>query len=232
MSIVHASVDVICHISDHCPGRRVVKLLRILSPQAELSRTSSTSAALTALLALLRVSVGASCSSSGLGGRLGVRADAKCQSASAGGENGDPRGDAGDNGPRSPRVGEPVGVIWIEFDRLRIDVSSDGIERTLPPDRRSPVCRTVGEKSGLPARDCWARSALVMSSSSTKISGTLNVGIVAMRPCFFWSIARRNRRAQYSVSKKPTTTLRLTASSTRCRRALRRRNSSSLSMIS
>lgn len=203
-----------------------MKLRRILSPQAELSRTSRTSAALTALFALLRVSVGASCSSSGLGGRLRVRADAKCQSGSAGGENGDARGEDGDNGP--PRVGEPVGVIWIEFDRLRMDVSRLGIERTLPPESRSPECRSVGENSGLPARDCCPRCAFVMSSSSMKISGTLNVGIVAMRPCFFCSIARRNRRAQYKVSKKPTTTLRRTASSTRWRRALRRKNSSSL----
>lgn len=203
-----------------------MKLLRILSPHAELSRTSRTSAALTALLALLRVSVGASCSSSGLGGRLRVRADAKCQSASAGGENGDARDDEGDSGP--PRVGEPVGVIWIEFDRLRIDVSRLVTERTLPPESRSPACRSVGEKSGDPARDCSPRCASVISSSSTKISGTLNVGIVAMRPCFFCSIARRKRRAQYKVSKKPTTTLRRTASSTRCKRALRRRNSSSL----
>lgn len=88
-----------------------MKLLRILSPHAELSSTSKTSAALTALLALLRVSEGASCSSSGLGGRLSVSADAKCQSTSAGGEKGDAdaRGDDGDSGP--PRVGEPVGVI-------------------------------------------------------------------------------------------------------------------------
>lgn len=214
------------YMCDYCPGRRVVKLLRILSPQAELSRTSSTSAALTALLALLRVSVGASCSSCGLDGRLRVRADAKCQSGSAGGENGDTRGEDGESGP--PRVGEPVGVIWIEFARLRIDVSKLGIERTLPPERRSPGRTSVGEKRGLPARDCCARSASVISSSSTKISGTLKMGIVAMRPCFFWSMARRNRRAQYRVSKKPMTTLRLTASSTRCRRALRRRNSSSL----
>src|SRR6478736_2292972 len=39
------------------PDRRWVKLLRILSPQAELSSTSKTSAALTALFCLLRFPV-------------------------------------------------------------------------------------------------------------------------------------------------------------------------------
>ncbi|KAI7498772.1 calcium channel-like protein subunit Cch1 [Hortaea werneckii] len=52
-----------------------------------------------------------------------------------------------------------------------------------------------------------------------------------MRAFFLASIARLNRRAQYSVSKKPTTMLRLTASSTRCRRARRRKNSSSFKLL-
>lgn len=87
-----------------------MKLRRILSPHAELSRTSKTSAALTALLARLLLSAGPgpSSPSSGLGGRL--RAVANCQSASAGGENG--------LAPGEPRVGDPVGVCWIEFARL------------------------------------------------------------------------------------------------------------------
>lgn len=82
----------------------------MLSPHAELSSTSKTSAALTALLALLLLSAGPgpSCSSPGLAGRL--RADANCHSASAGGENG--------LGPGDVRVGEAVGVCCIELARL------------------------------------------------------------------------------------------------------------------
>jgi hypothetical protein len=81
----------------------------MLSPHAELSSTSKTSAALTALFALLRLSVGPGpSSSSGLGGRLS--AFANCQSSSGGGENGLAPGD--------PRVGDPVGVCWIELARL------------------------------------------------------------------------------------------------------------------
>jgi hypothetical protein len=81
----------------------------MLSPQAELSSTSKTSAALTALFALLLLSVGPGPSSScGLGGRLSALAN--CQSSSGGGENGLAPGD--------PRVGDPVGVCCIELARL------------------------------------------------------------------------------------------------------------------
>lgn len=73
----------------------------MLSPQAELSSTSKTSAALTAELALLLLFAGpGSSSSSGLGGRLS--ADANCQSPSVGFEKGLAPGEA--------RVGDPVGV--------------------------------------------------------------------------------------------------------------------------
>lgn len=117
-----------------------MKLRRILSPQAELSRTSRTSAALTALLARLLLSCARGSSSSrGLGGRLS--AEANCQSASAGGEKGLAPGD--------PRVGDPVGVCWIEFARLRAAalVSRCGgrESRVRPPG----VFVSAGEKSEL-----------------------------------------------------------------------------------
>jgi hypothetical protein len=192
----------------------------MLSPHAELSSTSKTSAALTALLALLRLSACPASGSSGLGGRLS--ADANCQSPSAGVAKGD--------APGLDLMGEAVGVCCIELALLRAgNVSSPGGDGARPSEpRRSGACRSCGEKRGLPGADCWARCASVMSSSSMKISGTVNCGIVAMRPCFFWSMARRKRRAQYNVSKKPITTFRRTASSTRCRRARRRKNSSNL----
>jgi hypothetical protein len=210
-----------------------VKLLRILSPHAELSRTSRTSAALTALFCLLRFPVGPGCSSCsrGLGGRLS--ADANCHSPSAGGENGDICGEAlaGEDGVA--RVGELSGVCCIEFARLRKVMSAGitGSYASLPEARHSAPsteCRSTGANMGLPLAEYGPRCAFVMSSSSTKISGTVNCGIAVMRPDFFCSMARLNRRAQYNVSKKPITTFRRTASSTRCKRARRRKNSSSL----
>jgi hypothetical protein len=207
----------------------------MLSPHAELSSTSKTSAALTALFCLLRPPVGPGSTSSGLGGRL--RADANCHSPSPGGEKGDICGDAldGDRGANGlVRVGEACGVVCIEFARLRNVISCDGGdgERMSLPDARhsalSIAWRSTGENIGLPPAEYCPRCAFVMSSSSTKISGTVNCGTAVMRPDFFCSIARRKRRDQYSVSKKPMTTLRRTASTTRCRRARRRKNSSSL----
>jgi hypothetical protein len=90
-------------------GRRCVKLLRILSPHAELSSTSKTSAALTALFCRLRLIDELGSASSGLGGRL--RADANCQSPSAGGENGEDCGDALDKDKADGRVGDCSGVV-------------------------------------------------------------------------------------------------------------------------
>jgi hypothetical protein len=115
--------------------RRWVKLLRILSPHAELSSTSKTSAALTALFCLLRATAvlfcllrfpaGPDSGSRGLGGRL--RADANCHSPSPGGEKGDICGEVliGDNG--DALVGELSGVCWIELARLR-SVMSPGTD--------------------------------------------------------------------------------------------------------
>lgn len=219
---------IVCH---RPPDRRCVKLLRMLSPHAELSSTSKTSAALTALFCLLRFPAGPGSASSGLGGRLS--ADANCQSPSAGGEKGDICGDDRDGDSGAPRVGDPSGVACIEFARLRNVMSFGGVgARASLPEARQSVgsieCRSTGENSGLPLAEYCPRCASVMSSSSTKISGTVNCGTAVMRPDFLCSTARRNRRDQYNVSKNPITTLRRTASSTRCRRALRRKNSSNL----
>lgn len=90
-----------------------MKLLRILSPHAELSRTSSTSAALTALFARLLLPAAAlegSSSSIGLGGWLSALAN--CQSPSGGGLKG--------LGPGDVLVGEAVGVCCIELARDRM----------------------------------------------------------------------------------------------------------------
>jgi hypothetical protein len=219
----------------------------MLSPHAELSSTSKTSAALTALFCLLRLPGAAGSASSvsrGLGGRLS--AEANCHSPSPGGENGDACGDDddapggildGDKGGGRVRVGDCVGVTCIELALLRSGVKSpggDGDRMSLlgAPELYPPPCRSTGLNRGLPEAECWPRCASVISSSSTKISGTMNCGTPVIRPneCFC-SIARRNRRAQYSVSKKPTTTFRRTASSTRCSRARRRRNSSNRKLL-
>lgn len=145
----------------------------MLSPQAELSSTSKTSAALTALFCLLRfpVELGAASSpspSSGLGGRLS--ADANCHSPSGGGEKGDACGDA--------LTGEPSGVVCIELARLLNVISGggDGARASLPEARQpvvSEYCCT-GENIGLPVADPCPRRASVISSSSMKISGTVN----------------------------------------------------------
>jgi hypothetical protein len=142
-------------------------------------------------LALLRLSGGArSISSRGLGGRLS--ADANCQSASAGGENGLAPGD--------PRIGDPVGVCWIELARLRAAALVSrwgGVGARLILPRPPCVFVSAGVKSELPLGEWFGtRFTFVISSSSMKISGTVNCGIVAIRPCFFWFIARRKRRAQ------------------------------------
>src|SRR5699024_7449471 len=87
-----------------------------------------------------------------------------------------------------------------------------------------PLSETSRERSGWSGLPSWY-------SPSTKISGTVNVGTPLMRADFFESTFRRNSRDQYSVSKNPTTVLRCTASSTRCNRARRRRNSSSRKLL-
>lgn len=135
--------------SQRGPDRRCVKLLRILSPHAELSSTSKTSAALTELFCRLRLPVDPADGSNvlfGLGGRLS--AEANCQSPSAGGEKGDDAGadgllgigDAGDM--IDGRVGDPCGVVWIEFVRLRSVMSLGGVgDRTSLPDARQSTLR-------------------------------------------------------------------------------------------
>jgi hypothetical protein len=168
-----------------------VKLRRILSPHAELSSTSKTSAALTALLARLLLSVGPGpSSSSGLGGRLSALAN--CHSPSAGGENGLAPGDA--------RIGDPVGVCWIELARLLAAATVSrcgGVGARARPARPPCVFVSAGVNSELPLGEwCGARFALVMSSSSMKISGTVNCGIDSIRPWLFCSLERRNLRAQ------------------------------------
>lgn len=180
----------------HLPlERRCVKLLRMLSPQAELSSTSKTSAALTALFCLLRfpVLLGAASSpspSSGLGGRLS--ADANCHSPSGGGENGDTCGDV--------RVGDASGVVCIELARLLSDMSAggEGAVASLPDARQLVVSMLgcTGDSIGLPVADRCPRSAAMTSSSSMKISGTVNCGTAVIRPCAFCCCTRRNLRAQ------------------------------------
>lgn len=216
-------------IDGHRPlDRRCVKLLRMLSPHAELSNTSKTSAALTALFCLLRFPAGLlGSASSGLGGRLSAEANCQSPSTPAKGDicGEDRTGEAG-----LALVGELSGDVCIELARLRnvMSAGGDGARASLPEARHSVGPRSTGENSGLPLAENCPRCASVMSSSSTKISGTVNWGTAVMRPDFLCSTARRNRRDQYSVSKKPITTLRLTASSTRCSRARRRKNSSNL----
>jgi hypothetical protein len=58
------------------------------------------------------------------------------------------------------------------FALLRYDVSRDG---AWPAELRGDgACRSVGEKRGVPGVEVWLRWASVMSSSSMKISGTVN----------------------------------------------------------
>lgn len=220
------------------PDRRCVKLLRILSPQAELSSTSKTSAALTALFCRLRFPAelgAANCSSpsSGLGGRLS--AVANCHSPSGGGEKGDIWGDVRVGESGVALVGEPSGVVCIELARLLSVMSAggDGARASLPEARQPVVSMFVrtGDNIGLPVAECCPRRTSAISSSSIKISGTVNCGTAVMRPCSFCCCVRRNFRDQYRVSKNPITTFLRTASSTRCRRARRRRNSSSLGYL-
>jgi hypothetical protein len=151
-----------------------VKLRRILSPHAELSSTSKTSAALTALFARLLLSVGPGpSSSSGLGGRLSALAN--CHSASAGGENGLTPGDV--------RVGDPVGVCWIELARLLAAATVSRCGGVGARARPPCVFVSAGVNNELPLGEWFgARFTLVMSSSSMKISGTVNCGTVAIRP--------------------------------------------------
>ena len=96
-------------------------------------------------------------------------------------------------------TGEPKGVVWIELARLRNVMSGggDGVRASLPEARHpASTYGETGDNIGLPAVDCSPRCASVISSSSMKISGTVNCGTAVMRPCSLFCCTRRNRRAQ------------------------------------
>lgn len=206
---------------DRSPDRRCVKLRRILSPQAELSREVITSRTLIALFCRewsvpagewSRLLLLASKETRSPYMWRGVR-DGLILDHSVGVLAPDPR---------------PIIVVSI---RGRSAWRAAGLDSA----RRWEV--DVGESIGVngPSKSGWVCGVIVpvgcspsskSTGSSTKISGTISCGTSVIRLDFLRSTARRNWRDQYRVSKKPMTVLRRTASCTRWSRARRRRNSS------
>jgi len=197
-------------------GLRMENERRMLSPHAELSSTSSTSWALT-LLAARERAPGPSSTSSGPSPRplpcpschaLGSPASAPlpCRVGRGG-----------------VRCGDEVGISWIESPLSPLRGGPARLRRFDRGDAGSSV------KGSAPRIDGPGPAS--SSSCSTKISGTVNCGTAVRTPAFLRSMWWRKRRDQYTVSKKPMTMLRRTASSTRCSRALRLRNSCSRRLL-